>query len=132
VLEARCNRVLLGVSEGPIPGNVIGSGPEKQLRVSLNLSPQIRHFEIALNVFEPSANASNERLPAIFVDWPIHAVSDYVASDVVRRIGDYGEIRRRPPVFDADFGVVILQIEFVGIESDLLNGLKDLVRLPLL
>jgi hypothetical protein len=129
--EPRRNFPLLAPGEGRILANVIESRVEKRLSASLKLSPHIRHFEIALNVLKPTAKASNERLPAIFVDRPIYTVPDYAAPDVVRRIGDDGETRHGQLVFHSDFRVVVFQIKLVRIESDLLDGLKDSVCLPL-
>ena len=51
---------------------------------------------------------------------------------IVPCIATEDETRIRPLVFEPDFGITILELEFSRVESDTLDGLEKLVLLPFL
>jgi hypothetical protein len=84
----------------------------------LNLSPEVRRIDVALDILSPSPDAFFDRRPGEdFVGPREGAIPDYVAPDVAETIAVEGEIRPRRRVADANFRVAAVgQIDLVRIE----------------
>jgi hypothetical protein len=104
----------------------------EQLSLALQLSPQIRRAKVDLDISKPTGNAFHYRVPTIYFVRPFRAVPDYIVPDIVSCMAPKDEIRGRPLVFQTDFGITILELEFSRVESDALDGLENFVLHPLL
>src|SRR5205823_5563565 len=102
--------------------------PAQDLALTLELSPQVRRFEVFLNLGGPLLDSLLHARPCVFVKRPWRSVADYVGPLPAAPGAAKDEVRLRPPVCDAGFRVSKVEVGFPRIEPTCLYGLDD--RIP--